>query len=72
MLTYHDGPSVIIDEEGHEWPIYTAKIDTNAIAHEFPELNITPDEAATVIEQVLDRFSDEMTEYMADWIREVR
>lgn len=71
MFTYFDGPSVVI-EDGHEWPIYTAKIDTNAIAHEFPELNITPDEIASVIEEKLDWFGEEMRDMMADWIQEVR
>lgn len=71
MLIYHDGPSVTI-EDGHEWAIYTAKIDTNVILHEFPELDVTPDEAATIVEQMLDRVRDEMYDHMPEWVAEIR
>ena len=71
MLTYHEGPSVVL-EDGHEWAIFTAKIDTNTIFHEFYDLHITPDEAATIVEQLLDRVADEMYEYMPDWVADIR
>ena len=72
MLTYHDGPSVTIDQDGNEWPFYTARVDCNAIADEFPELRITPDEAATMVEQMLERVVEEMYEYVPDWVRDLR
>lgn len=71
MLEYHDGPSITI-EDGHEWAIYTARIDCLSIAHQFPELNITSDEAATIVEQMLDRVTEEMYEYMPDWVADIR
>lgn len=71
MLVYHDGPTVEI-ENGNEWAIYTAEVYCMTIAHEFPELDITPDEAATIVEQMLDRVAEEMYEYMEDWVKELR
>lgn len=72
MVTWHDGPSVVIDEKGREWPIYTAQIDCSVMRHEFYDLGIEPDEAATIVEQMLERVEQEMYEYVPDWVRELR
>jgi len=71
MLEYHDGPSITI-EDSEEWAIYTAYVDCLSIAHEFPELSITPDEAATIVEQMFDRVREEMYDYMPEWVAEIR
>lgn len=72
MITWHDGPSVIIDWYDNEWKIYTASIDCFAIANEFPDLHITPDEASEVVEGLLMSIEETMYDYMEDWLKDVR
>lgn len=71
MLTWFDGPSVVISD-GRMWPIITAKFDCSAIHDEFDELGITPEEASELVERLLCRVEEDMYEYMEDWVRDLR
>lgn len=71
LINWWDSPSVI-HEDGKYWPLVMAEFDCNAIAHEFPELHITPDEAHRIVDNVLERVAEEMHEYMENYLGEVR
>ena len=71
MLHWWDSPSVT-HEGGKYWPFVIAEFDCIAIAHEFPELRITPEEAHAIAENVLTRVEEEMYENMASYLEEVR
>lgn len=76
LFESYESPSVSVthNDDGTTtmWPIIMAKFDTFYIAGCFEDLHMTPDEVCKVVNNVLERVNDEMLEYMANYVSEVR
>lgn len=76
LIEVRESPSVTI-ERNHDgtltmWPVIIAKFDTHLISGRFDELHMTPNEVCKVVNNVLERLNEEMMEYMANYVSEVR
>lgn len=76
LIEVRESPSVTI-ERNHDgtltmWPVIIAKFDTHLISDRFDELHMTPNEVSKVVNNVLERLNEEMTEYMANYVSEAR
>ena len=75
VITWGNSVSVIIEHNGDkvlQWPIINARFDTASIALLRPELNITPDEAEQIVDNVLYTIEEMFDEYLEEWLEEVR
>ena len=60
------------DGEVIDWPIICAQFDTEAISLIRPDLNITPEEAVAITDNVLEALQEMYDECIEEWLSEVR
>ena len=75
-ISWYESASVIQSSDGKggvlQWPIIHAVFDCEEIANSAPELEMTPEEVAKIVDNLLEATEEMFDEYLAEWLEEVR
>ena len=75
-ISWWESVSVVesTDEDGKvlQWPVIVAQFDCEAISLTRPELEITPEEAARIVDNLLGAMEEAFDDDLESWLEEVR